>query len=151
MVLDLSPGQTVLVAGHSYTVEEHSAFHEVDFRLDLVRLAGATPAHERWLIAALPEPYVMVAQRLEHEWLAPPRATVIQQGEIFINLYQGAAHRVRRGRSGRTKEGRVDYALFRANSGRVILTLAHDDELDAWIGLTAPQGTVMLPETSSSR
>ena len=60
MILDLTPGATVTLDHQHYTVEETATFHDEDFRLDLVRIAGATPAHERWLLATLPEPYLML-------------------------------------------------------------------------------------------
>lgn len=146
MTLDLSPGTIVLVDGQRYTVEEHSSFHEVDFRLDLVRLAGRTPAHERWLIAVLPEPLPMLMQRLEHDWLAPPAKSFAHEGETFVNIYRGTAHRVRRARTSRAKEGRIEYAVFRADSGRVLLTITQDEDVDAWIGAgLSPDALQTLP------
>jgi hypothetical protein len=149
MTLDLAPGAAVVVDGCLYTVVQQTSFHEIDFRLDLVQLAGATPAHERWLIAVLAEPFLMLAQRLEQDWLAPPRVTVTHEGEIFANLFQGSAHSVRRWQGGRSKEGRGDYALFRANSGRVILTTGRNEEIEAWIGSTVPFGVVGVPKAGA--
>ena len=133
MILDINPGSNVTVRGTRYTAEEHSTFHEVDFRLDLVRLSG-----ERWLVAVLAEPHLFFLQRLQQDWLAPPLTSVTHGGEIFVNLYRGSAHPVRRTQSGRSKENRMEYALFRANSGRVILTLGRNEEIEAWIGDTLP-------------
>lgn len=148
MTLDLAPGNIITVDGYPYTVEEHSSYHNEDFRLDVVRIAGSTPAHERWLVAVLPEPYLMLLQRLEQDWLAPPQTSIAHDGEIFASVYAGNAYRLRRGRTGRSKEGRIDYALFRANSGRVILTIGRNDEVDAWIGTTLPTDAVQLPKTA---
>lgn len=145
MTLDLAPGAMVTLDHQKYLVEEQSSFHEVNFRLDLVRIMGATTAHERWLLAILSEPYLMILQRLEQEWLAPLLTTFVHEGEIFINLYRGSAHRVRRNRGGRAK-ARADYDFFRANNGRVILTLGQNDEMEAWIGNTIPPGMIELPE-----
>jgi hypothetical protein len=150
MTLDLDLGAVVTVDGLPYTVEEHSAFHDVDFRLDLVHLAGPTPAHERWLVAVLPEPYLMLMQRLEQEWLAPPANSIAHDGEIFAVVYQGSAYRLRRGRVGRSKDARIDYALFRANSGRVILTIGRNDAVDAWIGATLPTDAIRLPDNAQT-
>lgn len=150
MIIDVTPGTTVMVDAYRYTVEEHSAFHDIDFRLDLVRLSGATPAHERWLAAVLPEPYLMLMQRLEQDWLSPPLTSVVHEGEIFVNLYRGTANRARRARSGaRSKDARVDYAVFRANSGRVMVTIGRNDEIEAWLGVTLPQEAVTLPSSSA--
>ncbi|MHB9026224.1 MAG: DUF4178 domain-containing protein [Armatimonadota bacterium] len=149
MTLDLVPGATVVVDGCPYTVVQQISFHEIDFRLDVVQLAGATPAHERWLIAALSEPYLMLAQRLEQDWLAPPRTTVVHEGEIFTCLFQGSAHSVRRWQGGRSKEGRGDYALFRANSGRIIVFTGRNEELEAWLGSTLPYGVVGIPKADA--
>jgi hypothetical protein len=145
MTLDVAPGATVALDGLVYTVEEHASLHEVDFRMDLVRLSGPTPAHERWLVAVLPEPYVMLVQRLGQEWLGPPRVGLVHEGEQFRTLYSGSAHRVRRTRSGRSKEGRLDYTVLRADSGRVIVTVGRNDDDAAWIGVTLPAGAVALP------
>lgn len=145
MTIDLAPGTMVTLDHQPYVVEEQSSLHEVNFRLDLIRLAGATAAHERWLLAVLPEPYLVILQRLEQEWLAPLRTTFVHGGEVYINLYRGAAHRVRRTRGGRSKN-RMDYALFRANSGRVILTIGQNDEFEAWIGSAMPTDALELPE-----
>ncbi|HEX2950448.1 MAG TPA: DUF4178 domain-containing protein [Armatimonadota bacterium] len=145
MTLDLAPGTIITIDGQQYTVEEHSAFHDVDFRLDLVRISGATPAHERWLVAVLPEPYIMLMQRLEQEWLTPPVVSIIHEGETYNRIYQGGGYRLRWTRTGKSKDGRVEYALFRANSGRVILTVMRNDEFDVWIGRTLPLEAVHLP------
>jgi hypothetical protein len=145
MTLDLAPGIPLTIDNQRYVVEEHSAFHDVDFRLDIIRLEGPTPAHTRWLVAILPEPYLMLVQRLYHDWLTPPHTSFVHDGESFVNLYRGSAHRVRRVHNARAKEGRMEYALFRANSGRVILTIGHNDELEAWIGTTLPAGAIALP------
>jgi len=128
----------------AYVVEEQSSFHEVNFRLDLVRILGATTAHERWLMAILTEPYLGILQRLEQKWLAPLLSTFVHEGEIFANLYRGSAHRVRLTRGGRSKI-RMDYAVFRANSGRLILTIGQNDEYDAWIGNALPPTAMTLP------
>lgn len=149
MILDLSPGAAVTVEGIRYTVDEHSSFHDVDFRLDLVRLVGPTPAHERWLVAVIFEPHLMVLQPLAQEWLAAPTTTISHAGTVFVNLYRGSANRVRRRRDGRDKEGRVDYALFRADTGRVILTVGQSSGMDAWIGATVAAGVVELPTRPS--
>ena len=138
----------LLLDGQPYTVEEHSTFHDVDFRLDLVRIAGSTPAHERWLLSVLPEPYLMLLRRFEQEWLAPPATSFVHDGEIFVSIYHGAGYRLRQGRSSRGKDGRIDYALFRANSGRVILVISQNEDFDAWIGTTLPVDAVKLPKGS---
>jgi hypothetical protein len=148
MTLDLSPGMMIMLDGQVYTVEEHSTFHDDDFRLDLVRIVGATPAHERWLLTVLPEPYLMLMQRLEQEWLAPPTTSIVHDGELFTGIYRGSGYRLRQGRASRAKDGRIDYALFRANSGRVILTIGHNEDFDAWIGITLPAEFVKLPKGS---
>jgi hypothetical protein len=150
MTLDLAPGTAIQVDGYPYTVEDHSTFHDVDFRLDLVRLSGPTPAHERWLVAVLPEPYLMLMQRLRQEWLAPPVNAIVHDGELFENVYQGGGHRLMRMRTSKTKDGRVEYALFRANSGRVILTINHNDAVEAWVGVTLPPDAVQLPKGSAT-
>ncbi|MHB9131852.1 MAG: DUF4178 domain-containing protein [Armatimonadota bacterium] len=151
MTLDLAPGTTITVSGRQYQVEEHSAFHEIDFRLDIVRLSGKTPADERWLVAVLAEPSPMLLRRLEQDWLAPPLSTIVHAGETYVNLYQGSAHRVRRGHGGaRSKEGRIDFALFRANSGHVILTIGRNEEIEAWVGETLPVNAVVLPASAKS-
>ena len=145
MTLDLAPGTTVTIDGQPYTVEESSAFHEVDSRLDLMRLSGRTTANERWLLAVQSEPHLMLLQRLEQEWLTPLLTGFVHEGEMFTPIVSGAAHRVRRVHGGsRTKE-RMDYALFRANSGRVILTIGQNEDVEAWIGVTLPPGAVVLP------
>ncbi|HEY3380022.1 MAG TPA: DUF4178 domain-containing protein [Armatimonadota bacterium] len=149
MTLDLTPGTIITLDGFPYRVEEHSTFHDVDFRLDLVRIVGHTPAHERWLVAALPEPYLMLMQRMEQDWLSPPLTSIAHDGELFVNIYQGGGYRMRRGNAGRSKEGRVDYALFRANSGRVILTVGRNEEIEAWIGATIPSDAVKLPKDAT--
>jgi len=144
MTLDIAPGALLTVDGLHYTVEESSSFHEMDFRLDLVRISGPTPAHARWLLAVLDEPHLALLQRLEQDWLAPLSASFVHEGELFINLFHGAAHRVRRVRNGGRSKGRMDYAMFRANSGRVILTIGQNDQTEAWIGETLPTGSVEL-------
>lgn len=150
MTLDLAPGMTLTLEHQPYMVEEQSSFHEVNFRLDLVRILGATTAHERWLLAILSEPYLLILQRLEEDWLAPLRISFMHEGEIFVNLYRGAAHRVRRTRGGRGKT-RMDYAVFRADSGRVILTIGHNDEYEAWIGNALPSAAIELPDHALQR
>jgi len=145
MILDLAPGTTVILGGQSYNVEESSSFHEVDFRLDLVRLVGASPAHERWLLAVQSEPHLMLMQRLEQDWLTPLRSGFVHERELFTPVVRGAAHRVRRLRGGTRSKGRMDYALFRSNTGRVILTIGENEEVEAWIGVTLPSGAVDLP------
>ena len=144
MTLDLAPGAMMTLDHQSYVVEEQSSFHEVDFRLDLVRILGATTAHERWLMAILAEPYLCLLQRLEQKWLAPLLTMFVHEGEIFVNLYRGSAHRVRRTQGGRGKI-RMDYAVFRANSGRIILTIGQNDEYEAWIGNALLPSAVNLP------
>jgi hypothetical protein len=145
MILELNPGAVVGVDGFSYRVEEHWSFFETDFRLDMVRLAGPSPAHERWLVAWQPEPYLMLVQRFAVDWLAPPSGSVVHEGELFVNVAVGTAHRVRKTRTGRNKEGRYEYSLFRANSGRVIVTIGHNEELEGWIGDMLPSGAITLP------
>jgi hypothetical protein len=145
MTLDLAPGTTVTLDGQSYSVEESASFHEVDFRLDLVCLAGPSPAHERWLLAVQTEPHLMLLQRLEQDWLTPLRSGFVHERELFTPVTRGAAHRVRRARGGNRTKGRLDYALFRSNTGRVMLTIGENEEVDAWIGVTLPPGAVGLP------
>ncbi len=145
MMMDLAPGASVTLDGLTYTVEEVSAFHEVEFRLDLARLVGPTPAHERWLLAVQSEPHLMLLQRLEQDWLTPLQTGVVHAHELFTQIARGAAHRVRRTRGGGRAKGRLDYALYRANSGRVILTISQNEETDAWIGETVPPGSIRLP------
>jgi len=145
MTLDLAPGTTVTIDGQIYTVEESSSFHEVDFRLDLVRLAGPTPAHERWLLAVQTEPHLMLLQCIEQDWLRPLLSGFVHERELFTPVAHGSAHRVRRVRGGNRSKGRMDYALFRANSGRVVLTIGQNEEVDAWIGVTLPPGAAVLP------
>jgi hypothetical protein len=145
MILDLAPGAIVRVDSYPYAVEEQWSFFETDVRLDMVRLIGPTPAHERWLAAWQDDAYMMLLQRLEVDWLSPPVNTVVHEGEIFVNLVRGSAFRTRRTRQGRSKEGRFDFALFRANSGRVIITAGHNEEIQAWIGDTLPMGAIELP------
>lgn len=145
MILDVAPGAVIRVDGYPYTVEEHWSFFETDFRLDLVKLIGPSPAHERWLAAWQPDPYPMLLQRFEVDWLAPPLETIVHAGETYLNLCRGSGHRVRRTRGGRTKEGRYEYGLFRANTGRVILVIGRNDELSGWIGATLPIDAVKLP------
>lgn len=145
MILDLAPGTIVRVDGYPYAVEEAWTFFETDVRLDLVRIVGPTPAHERWLAAWHAEPYPMLLQRLEVDWLSPPVTTVVHEGEIFVNLARGSAFRTRRTRQSRTKEGRFDFAVFRANSGRVLVTVSRNEETQAWVGETLPEGAVVLP------
>ena len=144
MTFDLNPGARLLVDGCQYTVEEQQAFHDVDFRLDLLRLSGPTRAHERWLLAALSEPYPMLMQQLEMGWLAPPQTSIVHDGELFANLLRGVANRSRRTRTERTKDARVEYALFRANSGRVIFLAGQNERLDAWIGMTLPLEAIVV-------
>lgn len=145
MTLDLAPGATVTIDGLTYTVEESSSFHEVDFRLDLVRLAGPTPAHERWLLAVQTEPHLMLLQRIEQDWLRPLVSGFVHERELFTPVVRGSAHRVRRVCGGNRSKGRMDYGLFRANSGRVILTIGQNEEANAWIGITLPPDAVVLP------
>lgn len=145
MTLDLAPGTKIAVDGYPYTVEDYVTFHDVDFRLDLLRLTGATPAHERWLLAVLPESYLMLLDKFTQEWLATPTTTIMHEGEIFTVIYRGSGYRLYYGHSGRSKEGRVDYALFRANSGRVILSISRNDESDTWIGSTLLTDAVLFP------
>lgn len=142
MILDLATGAVLAIDGLRYTVVENATFHDVDFRLDSVRLSGPTPAHERWLVALLPEPYLLLLHKLGQDWLGAPHTSFVHDGETFIAIHQGSAFQQRRG--GRPREGRVDYALFRANSGQVILTLAHNDELNVWAGITIPKEAVSL-------
>ena len=144
MTLDIAPGATLTVDGVRYSVEESSSFHEMDFRLDLVRITGPTPAHTRWLLAVLDEPHLALLRHLEQDWLAPLLTSFVHEGELFINLARGSAHRVRRVRNGGRAKGRMDYAVFRANSGRVILTIGQNDQIEAWIGETLPTGAVNI-------
>ena len=145
MTLDLSPGDAVSVDRIRYIVEDHSSFHEADFRLDLVQLTGGVPVHARWLLAVLPEPHLMLLERLQQDWLAPLSTGFIHEGELFTSLYRGSGHRVRHIRGGGRSKTRMDFALYRANSGRVIFTLAHNDEVEAWIGNVLPSGAVEAP------
>lgn len=145
MILDIAPGTTVMVDGQRYHVEESSSFHEIDFRLDLVHLVGPTPAHERWLLAIQSEPHLMLLQRLSQDWLSPLLTSFVHEQELFVMLYHGGAHRVRRVRNGGRAKGRMDYAVFRGNSGRVILTIGRNEETEAWIGITLAAGTVDMP------
>lgn len=149
MTFDLAPGAAVTIDHLHFIVEESSSFHEVDFRLDLARLAGPTPAHERWLLAVQNEPHLMLLQRLEHNLLRAPDAGFVHEGEMYVLITHGSAHRVRKTRGGGRSKGRIDYALFRANSGRVILTLAENDEVEAWIGATLPPGATNLPGSAA--
>jgi len=149
MTLDIAPGAPVLIDGLRYTAEDHSSFHDIDFRLDIVRLTGPSPAHECWLVAVLPEPYLMLLHPLGQEWLATPSTTFVHEGEIFRGYYAGSAHRVRRTHQGRTKDGRMDYQLLRSDSGRVLLVISRNDEAQAWVGGTLPIGAVELPERSA--
>ena len=145
MTLDLAPGATVLVEGCPYKVEEASTYYDEDFRLDIVRMSGPTPAHQRWLVAALPEPYLVLMERLAQQWLAPPQTSTLHEGDIFVSMYHGTAFRQQRGPGGRAKDGRLEYDFFRANSGRVILTLGRDEVLDTWIGTTLTPESIRLP------
>ncbi len=144
-MLDLAPGAIIRVDSYPYAVEETWTFFETDMRLDMLRLVGPTPAHERWLAAWQAEPYLLLLQRLEVDWLSPPTTTVMHEGEIFVNLLRGSAFRTRRTRQNRNKEGRYDFAIFRANSGRVIVTVGQVEEIQAWVGETLPMGAVVLP------
>ena len=146
MILDIAPGDVISVERQRYTAEDSSSFHEVDFRLDLVRITGATPAHTRWLLALQTEPYPALLQRLDQDWLAPPSVSFVHEGEIFLNIAHGSAHRVRRVRGGGRTKGRMDYAVYRANSGRVILTIGQNEQTDAWIGRTVPADAIGLPK-----
>jgi len=145
MTLDLAPGTIIILDGQSYNVEESSSFHEVDFRLDLVRLLGPSPAHERWLLAMQTEPHLMLLRRLEQDWLTPLRSGFVHERELFTPVIRGAAHRVRRVHGGNRSKGRLDYSLFRSNTGRVILTIGENEEVEAWLGVTLPPGAVELP------
>lgn len=145
MILDLTPGAAVQVDGRPYKVEEESTYYDEDFRLDIVRLSGPTPAHQRWLVAVQSEPYLVLMERLAQQWLAPPQTSTLHEGEIFVSVYHGAAYRQQRGPGGRAKDGRLDYDFFRANSGRVILTLGRNEALDTWIGTTLPPNAIRLP------
>lgn len=145
MTLDIALGATITMDGLHFTAAEYDALHEVDFRLEMVRLSGPTPAHERWLIALQSEPDLILMQRIEMHWLTTPTTTIIQEGEIFSNLCRGSAYRVRRQRGGRSKDGRVDYAIFRADSGRVILILGQQENIQVWIGSTVAKESITLP------
>ena len=68
-------------------------------------------------------------QRLEQDWFAPPQTSIAHDGELFVSLYVASGYRLRRWRTGKSKEGRMDYALFRADSGRVILTIGQNDRI----------------------
>jgi hypothetical protein len=145
MILDLAPGATVLVEGQSYNVAAVSTYYDEDFRLDIVSMNGSTPAHQRWLVAASPESYLVLMEHLTQQWLAPPQTSTLHEGDIFVSVYHGAAFRQQRGPGGRSKEGRQDYDFLRANSGRVILTLGRNEALEAWIGATLPSNAVRFP------
>lgn len=145
MMFDLAPGTIIRVDGYPYAVEESWTFFETDMRFDMARLVGPSPAHERWLAAWQAEPYLMLLQRLQVDWLSPPVTTVVHEGEMFVTLARGSAFRTRRTRQGRNKEGRLDFAVFRANSGRVIVTVGRAEEIEAWVGDTLPAGAVVLP------
>jgi hypothetical protein len=151
MILELAPGQQLTLEGITYRVEETLTFHDVDFRLDLAKLIGPTPAHERWALAQLNEPYLMLLQRLEHKWLAPPRDSIYHEGEVFHGLYSGSAYSVRRSQGQRSKEGRMEYALFRSDAGHVIFVLMRNEVIEAWSGETLPQGSLPMPERHGAR
>jgi len=145
MTLDLVPGAAIQIDGHPYKVEEESTYFDEDFRLDIVRLSGATAAHQRWLVAVQSEPFLVLMEHLAQQWLAPPQTSTLHEGEIFVSVYHGAVYRQQRGPGGRAKDGRLDYDFFRANSGRVILTLGRNEALETWIGDTLPTDAVKLP------
>jgi hypothetical protein len=146
MILELSPGAIVTVSGQRYTVEEHTAFHDTDFRMDLTRLVGPTPAHERWVLTIQNEQHPILLQPLTAEWLETPPVSVIHDGEMYAPLYKGSAHRVWHARAGRGKEARSDYSIYRADSGKVVLIISGTDSVSAWSGATIPASAIGTPK-----
>jgi hypothetical protein len=143
MILELSPGAVVTVDGLRYTVDEHSAFHEADFRMDLTHLSGPTPAHDRWVLTIASEGHPALLTPLQVDWLETPKLSLVHDGEIYALLSRGSAHRVWHARGGRGKEARADYAVFRADSGKVVLVLTGiEGETNVWSGSTVSASAI---------
>jgi|GEM_PF-1485346 len=142
MTFELTTGAILQIDGCRYRVVEQNTFHEIDLRIDMANIVGATPAHERVLLALQPEPLLFLLKRLEQNWMAQPSAALLHDGEMFSSVYHGAAHSTRKARAGK-RESKAEYVLLRSDSGRVIFTIAKDDEMTTYVGVSLPAQAVL--------
>ena len=142
MTFELTTGAALLIDGCRYRVIEQNTFHEIDLRIDMANIAGATPAHERVLLALQPEPLLFLLKRFQQNWMAQPDSAILHDGEIFTCVYHGAGHSTRKARAGK-RETKAEYVFLRSDSGRVIFTIAKDDEMITYIGISLPTQAVL--------
>lgn len=142
MTFELTTGMVLSVDGYRFRVTEQNTYHEIDLRIDMAHIAGATPAHERVLLALQPEAAIFILQRFQHNWMAQPDSAMLHDGEMFTCVYRGAAHSTRKARAGK-RESKAEYVFLRSDSGRVIFTIAKDDEMTAYLGVSLPPQAVL--------
>ncbi len=142
MTFELTTGAILQIDGCRYRVVEQNTFHEIDLRIDMAHIAGATPAHERVLLALQPEPTLFLLKHFEQNWMAQPSAALLHDGELFNCVYHGAGHSTRKARAGK-RESKAEYVFLRSDSGRVIFTIAKDDEMSTYIGVSLPVQAVL--------
>lgn len=143
MILEGQPGSVYDIAGKKIRIDEVHNLHETDFRLDLLK--GRMPSGaEIWLGASLQENSIMMLFPFSLQLMTTPTGGISHQGEIYENISHGSAVRVKRTSGDKSRDLRMDYAIFRTNSGKVIVTLGINDKFRAWSGDLLPAQAVTL-------
>ncbi len=143
MILEGQPGSVYDIAGKKIRIDEVHNLHDTDFRLDMLKgrmLSGA----EIWLGASLQENNFMMLFPFSLQLLTTPTGGISHLGEIYENISHGSAVRVKRTAGDKSRDMRMDYALFRTNNGKVIVTLGVNDKFRAWSGNLVPIQAVTL-------
>jgi hypothetical protein len=143
MILEGQPGSVYDIAGKKIRIDEVHNLHETDFRLDLLKGRMASGA-EIWLGASLQENNIMMLFPFSLQLMTTPTGGISHQGEIFENVSHGSAVRVKRTSKEKSRDMRMDYAIFRTNSGKIIVTLGINDKFRAWSGDVVPVQAVTL-------
>jgi hypothetical protein len=143
MILEGQPGSVYDIAGKKIRIDEVHNLHETDFRLDLLKGRMVSGA-EIWLGASLQDNSIMMLFPFSLQLMTTPTGGISHQGEIYENISHGSAVRVKRTLNDKNRDMRMDYALFRTNSGKVIVTLGMNDKFRAWSGDLLPIQAVTL-------
>ncbi|MEI6519911.1 MAG: hypothetical protein WCO98_07725 [bacterium] len=143
MILEGQPGSVYDVAGKKIRIDEVHNLHETDFRLDLLKGRMVSGA-EIWLGATLQDNGIMMLFPFSLQLMTTPTGGISHQGEIYENISHGSAVRVKRTLGDKNRDMRMDYALFRTNTGKVIVTLGMNDKFRAWSGDLLPVQAVTL-------
>ena len=151
MIKDFLPGAPVAINGIWFKIMEVYTFHDVDCRLDLVALAGNTPAHSYWIMAINGGTYLALTKPLSHNWLSDPVESIYHNGTNYSKIFEGGGFCVKKTETAKEKDkdGRFNYILFSNQDGKIILTIGQNFETSAFIGELITEESISLNENEN--